>query len=300
MLLQPEPLPQHFLERGAHGLVLVAGDRLDLGPGGAQARFEGVGGVEQAGERPLTGQIPSRDPPDQDRGDQDDGHGGGDRHGKGECGHTAGPETGGQSAATRVDGQILRGGKGLGLTAVGPAPNISRLMSAEVPEVLDAWRMVAARRRFDGRMPLAAMARLRDLLADTEGEVRFALEFGHDTLQVPFVELQVDAELPLVCQRSLQRFLQHVSLHQRFALVRDAGDSDEDIEAALPPGYEALQVGDDGMLRPAELVEDELILAVPLVPAMPGSESVERDWPVPEDEEIRASPFAALAALKKT
>lgn len=91
-----------------------------------------------------------------------------------------------------------------------------------------------------------------------------------------------------------------MSLHQRFALVRDAGDSDEDIEAALPPGYEALQVGDDGMLRPAELVEDELILAVPLVPAMPGSESVERDWPVPEDEEIRASPFAALAALKKT
>ncbi len=59
MLLQPEPLPQHFLERGAYGVVLVAGDRLDLGPGGAQARFEGVGGVEQAGERPLTGQIPS-------------------------------------------------------------------------------------------------------------------------------------------------------------------------------------------------------------------------------------------------
>ncbi len=160
--------------------------------------------------------------------------------------------------------------------------------------------MVAARRRFDGRMPLAAMARLRDLLADTEGEVRFALEFGHDTLQVPFAELRIDADLPLVCQRSLQRFLQHVSLHQRLALVRDAGDSDEDIEAALPPGYEALQVGDDGMLRPAELVEDELILAVPLVPAMPGSESVERDWPVPEDEEVRASPFAVLAALKKT
>ncbi|MFZ5635215.1 MAG: YceD family protein [Pseudomonadota bacterium] len=173
-------------------------------------------------------------------------------------------------------------------------------MSAEVPEVLDAWRMVAARRSFEGRMPLASMARLRDLLADTEGEVRFALEFGHDALQVPFVELRVDADLPLVCQRSLQRFLQSVSLHQRLALVRDAGDSDEDIEAALPSGYEALQVGDDGMLRPAELVEDELILAVPLVPVLPGSEPVERDWSVPADEEARASPFAALAALKKT
>ena len=51
--------------------------------------------------------------------------------------------------------------------------------------------MVAARRCFDGRLPLAAMARLRDLLADTEGEARFTLEFGHDALQVPFAALRV-------------------------------------------------------------------------------------------------------------
>lgn len=160
--------------------------------------------------------------------------------------------------------------------------------------------MVAARRSFDGRLPLATMARLRDLLADTEGEARFSLEFGHDMLQVPFVELRIDADLPLVCQRSLQRFLQPVSLTQRLALVRGVDVGDEDVDAALPPGYEALQMDDDGTLRAAELVEDELILAVPLVPVRPGSESVERDWPVPVDEEARANPFAALAALKKS
>ena len=93
--------------------------------------------------------------------------------------------------------------KGSGLTVRGAVLNIPRLMSAEVPELLDAWRMAAARRSFDGRLPLAAMARLRDLLADTEGEARFTLEFGHDALQVPFAELRVDVELPLICQRSL-------------------------------------------------------------------------------------------------
>lgn len=161
--------------------------------------------------------------------------------------------------------------------------------------------MAAARRSFDGRLPLAAMARLRDLLADTEGEASFTLEFGHDALQVPFAELRVDVELPLICQRSLQRFLQPVTVAQRFALVRGGIDGDEeDVEASLLPDYEVLQLSDDGMLRPAELVEDELILAVPLVPTMPGSESVERDWPVPPEEEARANPFAALASLKKT
>lgn len=189
-----------------------------------------------------------------------------------------------------------------GFDSAGSAPYHSALMSAEVPETLDAWRMVAARRSFKGRLPLAAMARLRDLLADTEGEARFSLEFDQDVLQVPFAELRVDAELPLVCQRSLQRFLQPVSLVQRFGLIRGSEDGmeAEDAEASLLPDYEVLQLADDGLLRPAELVEDELILAVPLVPVQPGSESVERDWPVTAEEEVRTNPFAALAALKKT
>ena len=55
----------------------------------------------------------------------------------------------------------------------------------QVPETLDAWRMVAARRQFEGRVPLSAMDRLAGSLADTEGECRYALEFGRDALQVP-------------------------------------------------------------------------------------------------------------------
>src|SRR3546814_4517097 len=34
--------------------------------------------------------------------------------------------------------------------------NIPRLMSTDVPEILDAWRMVAARRGFTGRLPLSS------------------------------------------------------------------------------------------------------------------------------------------------
>ena len=79
-----------------------------------------------------------------------------------------------------------------------------------------------------------------------------------------------------------------------------AGDADdEEVEASLLSDYEVLQLADDGLLRPAALVEDELILAVPLVPVQPGSESVERDWPVTGEDEVRTNPFAALAALKK-
>jgi uncharacterized protein len=185
-----------------------------------------------------------------------------------------------------------------GLTAMAAAPNIPPLMSAElpdlrVPEVLDAWRMVAARREFKGTLPLSSLARLKDVLLDAEGLVHFAIEFDRDALQVPYVELRIQAELPLQCQRTLQRFLQPVDLVQRLGLMREEAE-----EAGLPEGYEPLLLPADGMLRPVDLVEDELILAVPVVPVMPGTEAMEKDWPVQAVELEQANPFAALARLK--
>lgn len=154
--------------------------------------------------------------------------------------------------------------------------------------------MVAARRRFEGRVPLSALTRLADQLADHAGEVRFSLEFDRDNLTVPYVELRIDTALPLQCQRSLQRFELPVTIVQRLGLIRDEAD-----EAGLQEGYEPLLMAEGGELHPLELVEDELILAVPVVPVMPGTEAVERDWPVTADEEARANPFSALSALKK-
>jgi uncharacterized protein len=162
-----------------------------------------------------------------------------------------------------------------------------------VPEVLDAWRMVAARRGVEGTVPLAALTRLRDSLVDTDGEVAFSLDFGTDELQVPYVELTVRTGLPLQCQRTLERFVLPVEIGQRLGLIRDEAD-----EAALPPGYEALLMPPDGMLQPVGLVEDELILSIPVVPVKPGTEAMERDWAPEADEMERANPFAALSALK--
>jgi len=168
-------------------------------------------------------------------------------------------------------------------------------MSANVPETLDAWRMVAAQRRFDGQVALAEMTRLQGLVADTEGECTYSLEFGRDEiLRVSYVELTIDTALPLICQRSLQRFLLPVSIVQRLGLIRD-----EEEESSLPEGYEAMLVPDDGQLVPLELVEDELVLAVPVVPLSPDGEPVDADWAPSQEEADKANPFAALAGLKK-
>lgn len=154
--------------------------------------------------------------------------------------------------------------------------------------------MVAAKRLFDGRLPLSGMTRLLPALADAEGDCRFELEFGVDAMGMRFVEVRVEAKLPLVCQRSLERFIYPVRVTQRLGLV-----TDESQEAALPEGVEPLLLDAGGELDPAGLVEDELILAVPVVPIDPDATDVTANWPADIEEEEKPNPFAALAALKE-
>jgi len=166
-------------------------------------------------------------------------------------------------------------------------------MSLALPERVDASRMVQARRSFQGTLPLASLARLRGSLAADDGVAEYDLEFGRDELGVAYLALRVDAELPLVCQRTLEVYRQPVHVEQRLGLIGHESD-----EAALPPGYEALLIV-DGQVHPAEVIEDELILALPVVPLKPGAPL---DWndgsePDPVDEEP-ANPFAVLAKLK--
>lgn len=166
-------------------------------------------------------------------------------------------------------------------------------MSAVLPETLDAARMIAARRCFEGELPLASMDRLVGLLVHGEGTCRYSIEFDRDSLGVNYVELHAEAELQLMCQRSLEAFGHPVVVDQRFGLVASEQD-----EAGLPPGYEALLL-DDGKLHPRELIADELILAIPVVPVKPGSTPVEKEWSASDEEQQAASPFAALAAIRK-
>ena len=138
---------------------------------------------------------------------------------------------------------------------------------------------------------MAAFTRLRDSLVDTEGECRFTLEFGQDAMNQAFVEVRAEAELPLQCQRTMERYLQPVRVMQQLGLI-----TSEAQESALPEGMEPLLVPDSAELRPIDLVEDELILALPVVPINPESNLPEAVWPL-EDEE-KPNPFAVLGALK--
>ena len=143
-------------------------------------------------------------------------------------------------------------------------------------------------------MPLAALPRLRDSLAAADGVVTFDLEFGKDDLGVPLLRVRADATLPLLCQRTLDVFGLPVHVDSRLGLI-----TQESEEAGLPGGYEPL-LANEGELRLADVIEDELILAVPVVPVKPGSTPESRTWGDSEAEEepAKPNPFAVLKNMK--
>jgi uncharacterized protein len=164
-----------------------------------------------------------------------------------------------------------------------------------LPDSVDAWRMASSRRSFSGCLAVRELGRLRETLADTSGEVRYALDFGCDEQQVCYVDVRADAALVVTCQRSLQPFALPMAVNTRLGMIRQ-----EHEEAGLPPNYEPLLVPSDGLIRPADLIEDELLLAMPLVAINPDSslEPVADDGPVVDRTE--ESPFAVLRGLRKS
>ena len=185
----------------------------------------------------------------------------------------------------------------------------SEAMSREFPDIVDPWKAAEGRRTFRGTMPLKRMDRLSGILADhaggeshasaVNGEAAFVMSFAYDRQGLVTIDIKVEAELPLRCQRSLAPFVEDVRRHSVLVVIEDAGEQD-----SLPESYEPFLV-EERRVALSDLVEEELLLAVPQVPRSPGSQEIElstdgRDKP-PSGEEAEQThrPFAGLAGLMK-
>lgn len=110
-----------------------------------------------------------------------------------------------------------------------------------------------------------------------------------------WLHLTAEAEVSLTCQRCLQPVHEHLQLERSILFVRS-----EDEAASLDPDSEDDVLALPRHLDAKELIEDELLLALPLVPR---HDLCPQPLPTPTEEEApveeKPNPFAALQALKK-
>ena len=110
-----------------------------------------------------------------------------------------------------------------------------------------------------------------------------------------WLHLSADAEVVLQCQRCLLPLDESVRVDRHFRFV-----ADEDTAAALDDEIEDEVLVLAKSLNLRDLVEDEMLLALPLVPRHDVCpEAVPLQFGDVEAVEEKANPFAGLAALRK-
>ncbi len=164
-----------------------------------------------------------------------------------------------------------------------------------MPEQLDLPALAEAGRVLQGRLPVAWLERAIPALVDTTGELEVELHFGKDPTGTRYLSIEIGGNVTQICQRCLQPVSVPLDLHSELGLVQDETEA-----AALPERYEPLVLTGEPA-RLVEIVTDEVLLALPLVPLHVDDQrcaAVTRDYQ-PTVGDGRENPFAVLAELKQ-
>ena len=144
-------------------------------------------------------------------------------------------------------------------------------------------------RVLEGVLPASSLERLHDLLAEVSGDVSFRIQGLKGEHGELMLHLEVTGLLPLACQRCLKAIPFDLYVDSLLELIPEGADMSQD--ELEDDTRDFLPVA--GELYVAELVEDEILLALPVAPrhekcGLPGA----------ADAGERINPFATLSGLK--
>ena len=166
---------------------------------------------------------------------------------------------------------------------------------------LDVKAFAKSQMRLEGETPVVEFERLaEDCVGDVTGQVIWSVEgavqpdaSGKDAI---WLHLEAKANVPLTCQRCLHPVPVELLIEQDFRFVADEAtavaeddESEEDL-LVLEDHFDVLA-----------LIEDELLMALPLVPMHPTCLSEQAPTSREEEAilaEAKPNPFAVLASLK--
>ena len=153
---------------------------------------------------------------------------------------------------------------------------------------IDGFEFASAGATQQGVWPLKDFPRLRDVLASDAGEVVYKISGVHDDRGRPGLRLKVSGTLMLRCQRCLEPMAFEVKTDETLVLASTLAEiHDEPADANAP---DRVVAGKEMAVR--ELIEDELILAVPYAPRHDSCTAGGAG-----DREGKILPFAGLRGL---
>lgn len=126
------------------------------------------------------------------------------------------------------------------------------------------WQLAQAGQAVRGQMPLAGLPRLARELPGKQEEAEVELAFGCNEAGRCYVHGYIKARLELICQRCLEPMKWPLNTQVRLGLTAFESELNN-----WPEGYEPWVVEREEAASLWNLVEDELLLALPIAPCHP-------------------------------
>lgn len=160
-------------------------------------------------------------------------------------------------------------------------------MSAQT--VIDPMELVRGRKRLQGEFAVAQLDRLKDQLASTAGQIAYVVTGRLNERGEPSLRCELRGNLGMQCQRCLEPMDYAFATTSDLLLVENESALQED------EMDESDRVLAGSELDLKELVEDEILLALPMAPRHAEGKCAPAQA---NDGKAEVHPFAALAKLK--
>ncbi|MGV3346296.1 23S rRNA accumulation protein YceD [Enterobacteriaceae bacterium LUAb1] len=171
------------------------------------------------------------------------------------------------------------------------------MQKVKLPLTLDPVRCAQKRLDYHGVFTAEQVVRIAESVVSVDSAVACSLSFAIDNQRLAVMKGTAEVKVTLSCQRCNKPFQQTFYVTYCFSPVKN----DEQAET-LPELYEPISVNDDGEVDLLAMIEDEIILALPIVPVHDSEhcEVSEADMvfgELPAGAE-KPNPFTVLASLK--
>lgn len=173
------------------------------------------------------------------------------------------------------------------------------MQKVRVPVTVDPVKSAGKQLTYDGVVPATALTRMRELLLENCADPTVQLQFAVDEQSINFVHGTAQADVCVACERCNEPMQLSVQAEFWYAPITRRQPAKE-----LPAAYEPIELDEFGELNLHRLIEDELMLAMPVVVKHDEAEcsinSQAMQWgEIDDTPAAEDNPFAVLEKLKR-
>ncbi|MFD0966528.1 23S rRNA accumulation protein YceD [Seminibacterium arietis] len=173
------------------------------------------------------------------------------------------------------------------------------MQKVKLPLTTDPIKNAQRRLDYEGYYSSTQLKRLTESVVNVFSEAQVTLSFFIDPQKLVVMKGHAKVDVELECQRCGESFYQTLDCEFTYSPVSNLDRLEE-----LPEIYEPVELNEFGEIDLIGLIEDEFLLALPIVPKHSSNickqiESEQIFGELPEELSKKPNPFAVLASLKK-